>query len=99
MPESSGWLLEVEDVTTGYGGPARGKQVVTGVSMKVMSGEVVAIIGHNGAGKSTLLRTLFGQLPLWQGRVAWCGDPTRPLRWTARSSEASGSSSAAPAHL
>lgn len=65
MPEPSPALLSVTDLVTGYGK----KQVVTGVSLTVGAGEVVAIIGHNGAGKSTLLRAIFGMLPVWSGEI------------------------------
>lgn len=42
---------------------------LTGVSLSVMSGERVALVGANGSGKSTLLRTLHGLLAPTQGHV------------------------------
>jgi ABC-type branched-subunit amino acid transport system ATPase component len=51
-------LLEVEQVTSGYGE----MEVLHGVSIEVKSGEIVSIIGPNGAGKSTLMKTIFGLL-------------------------------------
>lgn len=58
-------MLRVEELVTGYGK----KQVVSGVSLEVRRGEIVAVIGHNGAGKSTLLKAVFGVLPIWEGRL------------------------------
>src|SRR5436305_648192 len=49
-------LLEVRDLTV-YHGQLR---ALTGVSLTVEPGEVVAIIGANGAGKSTLLGAIAG---------------------------------------
>ena len=69
MPESSQSLLEVEGLVSGYGK----KQVLNGVSIEVMPGEIVALIGHNGAGKSTLLKTVFGLLPAWKGQMTLDG--------------------------
>lgn len=78
MPERA--LLKVTELVTGYGK----KQVVNGVTLRVDSGEVVALIGHNGAGKSTLLKAIFGLLPIWAGQVALDGKPLAsitPRQW------------------
>jgi branched-chain amino acid transport system ATP-binding protein len=53
---TSGPLLEVIDLTVHHGQ----LRALTGLSLRVMRGEVAAIIGANGAGKSTLLRTIAG---------------------------------------
>jgi branched-chain amino acid transport system ATP-binding protein len=63
-------LLDVQDVHAGYGK----LPVLRGVSLRVESGQVVSIIGPNGAGKSTVFKTLFGLLPVRQGRVTFAGD-------------------------
>jgi branched-chain amino acid transport system ATP-binding protein len=53
MPEP---LLEVDGLDAFYGD----FQALFGVSMRVASGAVVAVIGANGAGKSTLLKSIAG---------------------------------------
>ena len=49
-------LLEVEDLHTYYGNI----HALSGVSLQVEEGEIVALIGANGAGKSTTLNTISG---------------------------------------
>ena len=49
-------LLAVADLVAGYGADP----VLHGVSLRVRSGEMVALLGANGAGKSTLMRCLAG---------------------------------------
>ena len=56
-------LLEVCELSSGYGET----QVLWNISLEIMRGEVVALVGANGAGKSTLLTTLSGLLPGWAG--------------------------------
>ncbi len=63
-------LLKVRDLATGYGET----QVLWDISLDVMPGEVVALVGANGAGKSTLLAALSGLLPSWHGTVAFAGE-------------------------
>ena len=53
-------LLELENVSSGYGGTP----VLRGVTLEVARGEAVALIGANGAGKSTLLKTIMGMVRL-----------------------------------
>jgi branched-chain amino acid transport system ATP-binding protein len=62
-------LLAVEELYAGYGAI----QVLKGVSIRLQSGEIVAIVGANGAGKSTLLRTIMGSLRLRGGSIRFEG--------------------------
>ena len=62
-------LLTVEDLCAGYGGV----DVLSGVSVTVGLGEIVALVGANGAGKTTLLRAVSGQLRPSAGTVSRAG--------------------------
>jgi len=46
------------------------RHVLTGVDLKIMPGELVAVVGENGTGKTTLLRILTGDLRPDAGSVA-----------------------------
>jgi heme exporter protein A len=46
-----------------------GRDVFTGLSFAVASGEVLAVTGRNGAGKSSLLRTIVGLVRIAHGRI------------------------------
>ncbi len=45
------------------------------VSLKVMPGEIHALLGENGAGKSTLVKILYGALQPNSGEILWKGKP------------------------
>ncbi|MDI9569949.1 MAG: ABC transporter ATP-binding protein [Pseudomonadota bacterium] len=62
-------ILKVEGLHAGYDGIP----VVFGVSLEVMPGELVAIVGANGAGKTTTMRTICGLTRPLQGRIVFAG--------------------------
>lgn len=67
--------LNIESLVTGYGG----RKVLSGVSLRVRKGEIVALIGHNGAGKSTLLKAVFRLLDIWEGDIQFQGKSLAPM--------------------
>jgi branched-chain amino acid transport system ATP-binding protein len=62
-------VLELADVHVRYGSV----RALQGVSLRVETGELVALIGSNGAGKSTTLRTISGLLRPTQGTITFEG--------------------------
>ena len=63
-------LLSVRDLRVAYGGI----QAVKGVSLEVMPGELVCLIGSNGAGKTTTMKAVTRLLP-YTGEVLYQGQP------------------------
>lgn len=66
-------VLQTSDLAVGYGGVA----IVQGLSLKVESGQVVALLGRNGAGKTTTISTLSGTLSPIAGTVRFNGLPAK----------------------
>ena len=63
-------LLAIDDVTAGYG-EAR---VLDRVSLSMLEGDSVALLGRNGVGKTTLLTTLMGLTRVFAGRIRFRGE-------------------------
>lgn len=62
-------MLTLEGVDVAYDGvPA-----VTGATLTVEDGHVLAVLGPSGSGKSTLLRAVAGLEPTVSGRICWDG--------------------------
>jgi len=62
-------IFVARNITAGYGDV----EIVHNVSVRVASGEVVAVIGPNGSGKSTLIKSLLGFARLFNGQVFYKG--------------------------
>ena len=63
-------MLEIRGLEAAYGDvPA-----LSGVTLRVGDGEIVALLGPNGAGKSTLLGCVAGLVRPRAGAISWGGD-------------------------
>jgi len=62
-------MLKLEGVETWYGAI----QAIKGISLDVIKGEIVALLGANGAGKSTTIKTITGILKATKGRIEFLG--------------------------
>jgi len=58
-------MLKLENIHTSYGSI----KAITGITMEIMQGEIVSLIGSNGAGKSTCLMTISGILKPSSGSI------------------------------
>lgn len=73
-------LLELDDVVSHIAGTA----VVRGISLNMLTGETLALIGRNGAGKTSLIRTIMGILPTQNGTIMFDGQEISRLPTHAR---------------
>jgi branched-chain amino acid transport system ATP-binding protein len=68
-------MLTVEGLRSRYGRI----EVLHGIDLSVVSGEIVTVVGANGAGKTTLLRCLSGVQPVSGGQITFRGEPLTPV--------------------
>jgi branched-chain amino acid transport system ATP-binding protein len=66
----SGPILRISDVSCYYGA----MRAISGVSLEVQRGEIVAIIGANGSGKSTLMKSVAGLIRPSIGGIKFEGE-------------------------
>jgi len=62
--------LSARGVVAGY---LPGINILNGMSVDVMAGEVRCVLGPNGTGKSTLLKVAFGFVPALEGEIRVAG--------------------------
>src|SRR5262249_5716489 len=62
-------MLHVDNVEASYG-PFL---ALSGVTLEIRAGEIVALLGPNGAGKTTLIRCIAGLLRPRAGEIRWDG--------------------------
>jgi branched-chain amino acid transport system ATP-binding protein len=58
-------MLRVEAIDTSYGA----SQVLFGMSLDVVAGEAVTLMGRNGMGKTTTIRSIMGLVPTSAGSI------------------------------
>jgi ABC transport system ATP-binding/permease protein len=58
-------VIEAKNVSYGYDGVP----LIAGLSLRIMRGDRVGLVGNNGVGKSTLLRLLLGELAPQAGTI------------------------------
>lgn len=63
-------LLDVDNIHTYIGQ----FHILEGVSLRVRSGSITALLGRNGAGKTTTLRSIMGLNPPRQGSIRLAGE-------------------------
>ena len=68
-------MLEIQNVTCGYGSDP----ILRDISMKVGTGEFVAILGPNGSGKTTLMRAVSRVIRPTKGLISFDGQNIKDL--------------------
>ncbi len=68
-------MLKIKNINTYYGQV----HVLKNVSLHLMAGEIVTLIGANGAGKTTLLNSLSGIISPRSGQIIFDGVPINDL--------------------
>ncbi len=62
-------ILSIKNLIVRYGSI----EALSGVSLEVMPGELVALIGSNGSGKTSMLKTISGQMKAFSGDILFSG--------------------------
>lgn len=69
--------ITLEDVSFCY--PHVTREAVSGVSMSIEEGQIVALVGENGSGKSTIAKLIAGLYTPSGGKITWGGVDLRSI--------------------
>lgn len=78
--------LAVSDIRAGYGSG----DVLQGIALRLLPGEIVAVVGRNGVGKTTFLKTIIGIIPATTGFIRFWGIEVTDLPARRRSAKGMG---------
>jgi len=73
-------MFDVKNLNVAYGQ----SEVLHGIDLSVLPGEIIAVVGRNGMGKSTLMKSLIGTIPSKSGEVVIDGTDVSSLPSHAR---------------
>jgi branched-chain amino acid transport system ATP-binding protein len=68
-------MLEIRGIEAGYGQ----SQILWGVDLTALEGQITLLVGSNGVGKTTLLRTVSGLLKASKGSIKFKGNELTKL--------------------
>jgi NitT/TauT family transport system ATP-binding protein len=69
-------IIQAEKIEKYYAQPSENRiQVISATDLKIVPGEILALLGPSGSGKSTMLRMLSGLSRPSAGQVYWHGKP------------------------
>ena len=63
-------MLDIKNLSTGYDS----SEVLHGINMQLLEGEVVTLLGRNGMGKSTIINCILGLLEIRSGSIEFNGE-------------------------
>ncbi len=69
-------MIQIQNLSVNYAS----RRVLTGISLQVKEGEILALLGPNGSGKSTLLKAISGSLPAASGTITISGSSIHSLK-------------------
>ena len=73
-------VVSLSNLSLSYGHGKDAREVVHGVSLDVLPGEVLGLVGESGCGKSTIAKCVAGFLKLSAGDLVVCEGAAEPAR-------------------